>query len=220
MSMLDRIKALVFVDETAEAQSRGAAAGSPTSFERESSSYVSLDMSSWASTDNPANYDVAAIEARIDLAIKRNVEFAPFGKFLELADNIKTAVPDEAQRFKAAQAATNMQTEVLLAAVSSYVDILQVEAARFERNIVSVVQSEIEALGNEEKELGDQIAELTAQLADVSAQKAQIARSVLGKARELNEAKTAFEAVAGSLERRYHELAQKTQLYLRRTPNR
>ena len=109
--------------------------------------------------------------------------------------------------------------EMLLSAVSSYVDVLQDEATTFERSIVSAAQSEIEALGNRGKDLGDHVAELTAQLADVSAQKAEIVRLALGKAHELNEAKTAFESVTATLERRYHDLAQKTQLYLRRTPN-
>jgi hypothetical protein len=219
MSMLDRIKALVFVDETAGVQSRGALAGTSTRSERPSSPYVPDDMSPPASTPGPVDFDVAAIEARIDLAIKRNPAFAPFGTFLELADNIKAAVPDEAQRFKAAQAATNTPMEMLLSAVSSYVDVLQDEATTFERSIVSAAQSEIEALGNREKDLGDHVAELTAQLADVSAQKAEIVRLALGKAHELNEAKTAFETVTATLERRYHDLARKTQLYLRRTPN-
>jgi hypothetical protein len=114
MSISDRIKALVFVDETTNAKSGEAVLGNSARSERTSPSPVPVVTPSIAPAEGAIGFDVAAMEARIDRGIKSNPAFAPFGAFLVLADNIKVAVPDEAQRFKAAQAATSTPVKILL----------------------------------------------------------------------------------------------------------
>jgi hypothetical protein len=114
MSISDRIKALVFVDETTNAKSGEAVLGNSARSERTSPSPVPVVTPSITPAEGAIGFDVAAMEARIDRGIKSNPAFAPFGAFLVLADNIKVAVPDEAQRFKAAQAATSTPVKILL----------------------------------------------------------------------------------------------------------
>lgn len=217
MSMFNRIKALVFVDEAADAKSGEAVEDNPAVSEWTSSSSGSGDTPPVNPAVGAIGFDLAAMEARIDQGIRGNPAFVQFGALLALADNITVAVPDEAQRFKAAQAATGTQVEVLLLAANSYADVLLNESQTFEQRFVSAAQSEIEALGRKEKDLSDRITELAAQIAQLSAQKDEVARLALEKNGELSKAKIAFETVTARLERRYRQLAQKTHQYLRPT---
>ncbi|MGF6875644.1 hypothetical protein [Paraburkholderia sp. MM5477-R1] len=219
MSVFNRIKALVFVDETADAKSGEAVEDISARSEWTSSSSVSGDTPPVNPADGAIGFDLSAMEARIDQGIRSNPAFAQFGAFLALADNIKLAVPDEAQRFKAAQAATGTQVEVLLSAANSYADVLQNESKAFEQRFVSAAQSEIEALGRKEKDLSDLIAEFAAQIAQFSAQKDEVARLALEKTGELSKAKIDFETMTARLKRQYRQLAQKTHQYLQPAPD-
>jgi hypothetical protein len=166
------------------------------------------------SVDAGSTLDTQALEDHMEQAIQSNPAFAPVAAFLKMADNLKAAVPDDAQRYKAAQLATGTTSEVLIAAINSYAAILAGESATFERTYVATAQANVASLSDQERTLGEQIKSLGAQLAQLTSQKEDLAKQARAGTADIAKAKIDFDTVSGTIDGRYRELAQKLQQHL------
>lgn len=166
------------------------------------------------SVDSGSSLDTQALEAHIVQMIQSNSAFAPVAAFLKMADNLKSAVPDDAQRFKAAQLATNTTSEVLLAAINSYAAILADESTNFEKTFVATAQANVAGLTEQERTLGEQIKSLASQLAQLTSQKEDLGKQARAGTADIAKAKIDFDTVSGTIDGHYRELAQKLQQHL------
>lgn len=167
-----------------------------------------------ASMDAGSTIDIKALEDHIEQVIQSNPGFAPVAAFLKMAENLKSAVPDDAQRFKAAQLATNTTSDALLGAIQSYASVLSNESTNFERTFVATAQANVAGLGEQEKDVGDQIESLAAQISQLTVRKEDLAKQVRNGTADIAKAKIDFNTVATMIDGRYRALAQKLQQHL------
>ena len=158
--------------------------------------------------------DTQALETHIEQLIQSSPAFAPVAAFLKMADNLKAAVPDDAQRFKAAQLATGTSSEALLAAINSYSGVLAGEKDNFDQTFVAAAQANVASLSEQERTIGEQIKSLGSQLAQLTSEKEDLAKQARAGTADIAKAKIDFDTVAGAIDGRYRDLSQKLQQHL------
>ncbi|AQH05840.1 hypothetical protein A9R05_43330 (plasmid) [Burkholderia sp. KK1] len=158
--------------------------------------------------------NVKGLEEHLEQAIHASPAFAPFAAFSKNAESMAVAIPDEAQRFKAAQAVAGIAPADLIAAVNSVSDVLSKEATDFEQSYVVAGQAEVTSLNQEIEQVTGQIGDLAKQLAVLNEKKASLAARVTTKTSDIAKAKIDFTAVSSTVAARYQEIAQKLKQYL------
>ncbi len=129
MSLLWKIKDLVIVDESEnKEESRANDVGESNSsngappFQGGAPTAAGSDAKADDSTD---------LEKQIDAQIQNDALFAPFRAFIRMSENMKAKVPDEAQRYQAMQAATEVSPDALLKALNAHAIVLKRESVNF-----------------------------------------------------------------------------------------
>jgi hypothetical protein len=170
-------------------------------------------------TAPPITMDGSDLEKELDAQIQCDPAFAPFATFFRMSENMKSKVPNEAQRYQAVQAATETSLESLLAAVNTHSSVIKSEAANFRSSVVKAGETSIAALSQQEKQLEQQIAGLSAQLAKLTAQKDDLSRQLVTRKSSLDKLQIDFDAASETLRHRYGDYAKKLNDYLGGTAN-
>lgn len=214
MSLLGKLKDLVIVSESADPDEPGNAIAAAQTAALSSAAPATTSGSVVSGTPEGADF-----EKQIDGEIQSNPVFAPFATFIRMSENMKSKVPDEAQRYQAVQAATESSLETLLAAVNSRSGVLKSQADNFDSSLVDTTEAEIASLTGQEKQLEQQIATLSAQISTLSAQKEDLSRQAITRKSNLDKLKIDFDAACEAVDRRYRDYAAKLQNYLGATRN-
>lgn len=167
------------------------------------------EATSLLSGADPSPLDVNAVEEHMNQVIRDNPEFAPVSAFLTVADSMKNVIADEGTRFKAAAAASGVDSSVLVTAARSFSPVLAAECQKFEDVYVKNCEDKLAGLNNEATQLQSRIDELTAQLGQLSEQKTAIGQQIRDADVGLAKAKIDFKSVVSTVDKRYMELVSK-----------
>lgn len=146
--------------------------------------------------------------------IQSSAAYAPFVQFVETADSMKAAIPDEGVRFRAAALATKADVQSLVASATSFREVLQAEQMKFVENYVAEHESAIQQAAASIEALQEQANTLRQQLADVTARTEAAAAEQLKAQADLGKAKIDFETVIGRIDTRRSAMAIKVTQHL------
>jgi arsenate reductase-like glutaredoxin family protein len=159
--------------------------------------------------------DVLSVTKALDDMIRAAPEFAPFAAFETTLDSMKTVIPEEGMRFKAAQAASgSVSSKDLVDALAVHKSVLQRENDKFQQTVVHAAEEEVQAIGVEVEKLQQQADELTRQLGELSKRKDALLEESRLKTISAKKAAIDFAGIIESLEARYTNIAGLVQKHL------
>ena len=205
MELFNKLKNLVVEDDTPQVQAPQIAVAAQV---------IAQVAQVQVTADTPSVLDTAVVEAGIEAQIQANPAHAMFITFNKSVQSLEKVIPDEATRFKAAQATTSLITADLVAAVESAKQVIANETANFEATFVAQSQAAITAVENEKTSVEAQIQTLTEQLGQLSDHKNNLAKDSVSKTAELAKAKIDFTSVVGLVDKRYSEISRKLTQFL------
>jgi hypothetical protein len=137
-----------------------------------------------------------------------------FSGLIESAEKLKTVLPDELQRIKAAAAMTGTVTAAAIkTAVDGHLQDVNTERSKFTRELASMKATNVDAQVNQAIQLEDQasreraeLERLTASIANLAAQATQLRASADAATVNMQTTTTLFSAAADHVDQRLAEL--------------
>lgn len=158
--------------------------------------------------------DVEHITQAIDTLIKENPAYSALASFLTTVGRIPAQITDEPLRYTTAQATSGVPVPELVAAASSFRDVIGREVDKFNQQYVATTENEIANVSAQIPVLEQQMADLTAKLGELSQKKSELAASIIAKTADLEKAKADFKSIVATLDARYSETEKKVSQYL------
>jgi hypothetical protein len=221
-SFFDKVKSLVIEDDQTKAPGLQKSVAAPDAKPLKVQVVggpTAAPADSWktvpgSAADVPALVDVSKVEADIEAAIQAHPNFQRAVNFLKVVDSMKSVIPDEATRIRAAQAASGVDPTDLIVAVRSASLAVDSAKADFESGFVASKSADIAQSQQMAVEVQSEIDKLTQQLGDLSTQKGQIDQHVRDSSVALDKAKIDHKSVTDLVMTRYTSLADKLAKYL------
>lgn len=215
MSFFDKIKnTFVESDNPKPEEKPQAPAMVPAKMAPGSSNQVMTPLDNVGNKDVPGLIDPANAEQCLETEIAAHPEFKLAKDFFDVVASMKDVIPDEATRFKAAIAASRVDSTALLQAVNVSRVVLAEAEKYFQDSFVTSKATDIEQSKHMSVEVQVEIDKMTQKLGDLSTQKGQIDQHVRDSTVALEKAKIDYKSALDTVSTRYTTLADKLAKYL------
>lgn len=196
----DKIKNLVIEEDSTSAKPAAVAPAAPAQ-----------QASGFDTVVTDIKIDVADVEQKIEEDISKVESFSVFTRFQETLKSLEAIIPDEATRFKAAAATTQLDAQMLIDSVSSARTVLEQKAQEFTSSFVQAVEAKLASEQQDFEGLIAKIEALTKELADNSAAKSNLANLISSMKTDLEKAKIDFQAILNKVGAKYQDVVTKIQ---------
>jgi len=196
-------------DEADQAKTQSSAKATAATTTAATTAPISVDHA-----ESAQGLDVSALDQTFERLIQQGAAFEAYAKFAQAVKSLEAVIPDEAMRYKAAQATVGADAKALIEALKSSVVVLGEESKNFEGSFVASATADIDTAQQRVQALSDEIVDTTKKLASLSEQKTQASADVTRKTSDLGKAKIDFASAMKTVGDRYVDLWQKVEQHL------